>query len=179
MTLFVLFYNFPHNLSFLFYGTLSSSNLTWQQPSLLLSLPFPLCYIYMRCFIKIRMRVCVCAHACLAVLCVCVPVCLVTHCSDTHLLASYNNGLPHRVHPLCSCPVLMQHTTELSPTFLLTRSHTDMSHSNRPATVPILLSTVRQHSLDTTASLYTFEVHRVYLVAHHYQIRGEALGQSY
>lgn len=118
----VLFYCSPHILPFWVCFSLHScnSNLTWCQSLPLLSLPFPLWRVLA------RVRWCLGLSPVLPL----APVCLVTHCSDTHLLASYNNSLPHTVHPLCSWPVLMQNTKELSPTFLPIRRHMDMSHTN-------------------------------------------------
>lgn len=41
---------------------------------------------------------------------VCVCVCLVTSSSDTHLLVSYNNTLPHTVRLLRACPAILMRT---------------------------------------------------------------------
>lgn len=142
-------------------------------PWLLLSLPYLLCSIFIRCFIEVKLDVYVFLRLNPGLRSV-IWVCLVTHCSDTNLLVSYNNDLPHTVHPLCSCPALMQNTKELSPTFLPIRRHMDMSHNNRPVTRPFLPSE-SQPQIRYSASFYTFDQPKVFLLIQSYPIRAGAL----
>lgn len=141
--LFVLLHTFPHTLSFFMYASLSKSNLHWLQILALNSLisagPAHFPTFLQRDLLKSNPKCC-CVSVLVQPSLSLMWVSLVTRCSDTHLLVSYNNGLPHTVHPLCSCPALILHTKVLSPTLILIRRLMDVSHNNRPVTVHVLSS---------------------------------------